>query len=68
MSQDSFLWEKLRIIRIEVRLTGVQSKADALSFTVVTKALFAVLNIAIILPSRGTITGMVTSDIHNLAL
>ena len=68
MSQDSFLWEKLKIIRIEVRLTGTQSKSDALWFTVVTKALFALHNIAIILPSRRTITGMVTSDVHNLPL
>lgn len=68
MSQDSVLWGKLRIIRIEARLTGTQSKSDLLPFTMVTNALIAPHGIAIILPSRGTITGRITPDTHHLPL
>ena len=68
MSQDSFLRGKLRIIRIEARLTGTQSKSDFLPFTMVTNALIAPHNIAIILPSRGTIIGRITPDTHHPSL
>lgn len=68
MSHGSFLWGTLRIIRIESRLTGIQSKSDALRCTMVTEALTALHIIAITPALQREMTGKITPNTLNLPL